>query len=389
LYMTLAEKKFRTSFITICARSSRVARILTTAPGLTEMMMTDLRKIISASLPAVSSYSSLYGWKVQTETSAAIRYSLGESDEKSLFEYLSAIASAVLGVIYAEKLEELGLSAEEEFCILGLGKLGGEEMNFDSDLDIILLCRPRNNEDTSVFENLSYKIIEAATQTTASGALYSVDARLRPEGRSAPLVVTADAYTTYLRKRASVWERQSLTRARFIAGNADFAKKILEAINQSVYGSPFPTGWQKEIFSMRRKTEHRSRATTSEFVDLKLGAGGLMDIEFCIQALQLARASNAFQATNIFRLLELFKEDEQYADVVAVLQKNYLLLRKIETLLRLALDTQSNVLSADDVSLNYLALLCDFRSGKELLASLRSAMKENRTVFRDVIESIA
>ena len=240
-----------------------------------------------------------------------MRYALGAVDERQLFRSLSDIASSTLSFLYDEERKKLKIPSGVRFCIIGLGKLGGYEMNFGSDLDVVFLFDANRKLDAEKCEQLAARIITECSHPASAAKLYDVDARLRPEGRNAPLAVARKQYVEYLQQRASLWERQSLTRARVISGDKDFSEELMESIRELIYQSPLPKGWTEEILSMRRKTESRSRTSSSEFLDIKLGAGGLMDAEFAVQALQLSRGKNAFPSTNMYELLEEYSHDAQ------------------------------------------------------------------------------
>jgi len=261
-------------------------------------------------------------------------------------------------------------------------------MNFRSDLDVVFLYRATRKSDAERCEQLASKIMTSCSRMTPGGKLYDIDARLRPEGRNAPLAVAEKQYLDYFRQRASLWERQSLTRARVIAGDKKFSSAVIESVRDSIYRSSLPNGWTEEIFSMRRKTESRSRTSTSEFFNIKLGAGGLMDVEFAIQALQLHRGKKAFPSTNMYDLLELYSRGASHAERIRALNKNYKLLRRVETSLRLGLDVKTHIIPADDESLDYLARLLRYPSTKEFLSSLHACMKETRTLFESILRSL-
>jgi glutamate-ammonia-ligase adenylyltransferase len=270
-----------------------------------------------------------------------------------------------------------------------LGKLGGWEINFGSDLDVVVLFEAKRKPDAEKCEVLAANIITACSRVTQSGKLYDIDARLRPEGRSAPLAVAGEQYVEYLHHRASLWERQSLTRARAIAGDEDFSATIVQSIHNSVYTSPLPKGWTAEILSMRRKTESRSRTSSLDFFDVKLGAGGMMDIEFAVQALQLAARIEASSSTNMYELLEIHSLNTLYEPEMVVLKRNYHFLRRIETAVRLGLDLQTHIIPADGESLDYLARWLSLPSGKDFNSRLRESMKETRSAFESILRSLA
>jgi glutamate-ammonia-ligase adenylyltransferase len=317
-----------------------------------------------------------------------VRYSLGTIDDSQLFRSLSEIASLTLTLLYERERKKLTIPNGVQLCIIGLGKLGGHEMNFGSDLDIVFLYEANRKRDAEKCERLAANIITECSRAASTGKLYDVDARLRPEGRNAPLAVARKQYVEYLQQRASLWERQSLTRARAISGDRDFSAEIMKSIRESIYQSPLPDGWTEEILSMRRKTESRSRTSSSEFLDIKLGAGGLMDAEFAVQALQLSRRKKAFPSTNMYELLELYSHTALEIEGMTTIGRHYKLLRRVETALRLGLDVKTHLVPADDASLEYLARLLKYPSGTELLVSLRSCMRETRTMFESLLRSL-
>ncbi len=113
-----------------------------------------------------------------------------------------------------------------------------------------------------------------------------------------------------------------------------------------------------------------------------------MDVEFTVQALQLSRGKEAFPSTNTYKLLELYSHDTLGGEDIATIDKHYRLLRRAETALRVGLDMKTHLLPDDDESLNYLARLLKYPSSTELLSSLRSSMKETRTLFESILRSL-
>jgi glutamate-ammonia-ligase adenylyltransferase len=388
MYALLAEKNFRRTFVTICARSGMMAKHLSLSPGLAETVLTGIENFLREESIPEPRISRLHQWKIREECKAAVRYILGSTDEQTLFHSLSEIASRAMELLYEKERKKLKVPGSTQFCILGLGKLGGYEINFGSDLDVVLLFEAKRKSDAEKCEKLAANLITACSRVTEVGKLYDIDARLRPEGRNAPLAVAGEQYIEYLHHRASLWERQSLTRARTIAGDRDFSSAILASILNSIYTRPLPKGWTEEILSMRRKTETRSRTSSSDFFDIKLGGGGMMDVEFAVQALQLHRGKNALPSTNMYELLEMYSRDSTNGTRVAVLNKNYRLMRRIETALRLGLDVNTHLIPGDGESLDYLARISNFASAKELHSTIRTTMKETRTTFESILLSL-
>ncbi|MDE3059279.1 MAG: hypothetical protein KGJ59_15125, partial [Bacteroidota bacterium] len=343
LYKLLVDERFCRALVTVCGKSARIARTLSNFPDLTEMMMTRLPELASGTLQPPSPHD-IVTWKVRSEIQAAIRYELNETDEQTLFRALTHIAEKTVLTAFDDAFSKMHFSKETQFVVIGLGKFGGEEINFDSDLDLLFLYRTENKSEAVKCEKLSAQLIANLSKSDSHGRLYSIDTRLRPEGKNAPLAVSLAAFNEYLHKRASLWERQSLTRSRFIAGSETLGKQAMRTMWKFVYSSPLPSGWQKEILAMRTKTESRSRTFSAQSVDIKVAAGGLMDIEFCMQALQLSQRKNADASTNMFDLLAKYSREHEFAESIRQLNDNYHLLRKTETALRLSLDTQTNML---------------------------------------------
>ena len=388
MYSLCSEKNFRKSLVSICAQSAMLAKQFALSPGLAETLLTGIDAVLRDDSAPVPPAENVHEWKVREECKSAVRYILGTIDAPELFRSLSGIASSALSFLYEQERKKIRIPAAAQFCIVGLGKLGGYEMNFGSDLDVLFLFKGSRKSDAEKCEQLAAKIMTACSRTGSSGKLYDIDARLRPEGKNAPLAVAEKQYLEYLQQRASLWERQSLTRARVISGDEDFSAGVMESIRNSIYRSPLPNGWTEEILSMRRKTESRSRTSSSEFLNIKLGAGGLMDAEFALQALQLSRGKSAVPSTNMYALLDFYSQNAPDPERIVTLGDHYKLLRRVETALRLGLDMKTHLIPADDESLQYLPRLLRYPSSKELLSSLRICMKETRTMFESILRSL-
>ncbi len=389
LYLMLEEQNFRKAFVTICARSNMLTKRFAHSPNIAEPILTGLDTTLSAdTLPPLAD-ANIHSWKIQQETKAVVQYLLGARDERSLFLRLSDMADLILRFIYSEERKKLGISDSTGFCILGLGKLGGREINLNSDLDVIFLFRSAGGREAEACEKLAAGIMTECSRYAKEGKLYDIDARLRPEGKSAPLAVASDKYLEYLQHRASLWERQSLTRARFIAGDEDLAESMLSGIRGYVFESPLPQQWMHEILSMRKKTESRSRTSSRDFCDIKLGAGGMMDVEFAVQALQLSRGRSSLPGTNMYELLSGYRADRTFGKKVRLLEKNYRLLRLVETAMRTGLDLSTHIIPADEELAGYLARLSGYHSAAKMLAALHSTMRQTRTTFESILRNLS
>lgn len=212
---------------------------------------------------------------------------------------IADLAEALLHVLLRRTLEEaeakLGAweSTRPRFLVLGLGKLGGQEMNYRSDVDIVFLyegkgATQRGTGVQEYFERLSHMVLEQSGLSDAFGPLLRVDVRLRPLGNHNSLAIAMDAWKQHFRGgQARTWERQAFLRARPVAGDEALAREAVSFIRDELPlgGSAGPgsrAGVLADVLDMRRRLEMHARPG-----DLKRGAGGIMDVEFLVQALQL------------------------------------------------------------------------------------------------------
>ena len=220
--------------------------------------------------------------------------------------------------------------------------------------------------------------------------MYDVDARLRPEGRNAPLVVDRMAYALYLKERASLWERQSLTRMRFVCGDASLAEKAAHEVASFVYESPLPRAWTDEIVAMRRKVETRSHTRSSDYFDVKLGSGGMVDIEFIAQMIQLKFGTTALPlrflpTTDVLGIAPSAVLSGEHA---SFLKHAYGLYRRVELMMRLSLEDRSTILPMDD-KLELLANILGVSTGVELRTTVAEKMKNVRSHFVQVAKALS
>ncbi|MCX6138184.1 MAG: hypothetical protein NTV54_11890, partial [Ignavibacteriales bacterium] len=385
LYRALANPSLSSAVTVLCGKSRWITRRLANNRALVDYLITRLPDIAAGAdnpFPDTVDACSLAEWKLQTESTAGMRYLLGITDERQFFASVSRTAERIVEAIFQSESRRLKLPASTSFCILALGKLGGNELLPGSDLDLIFIFHATKKTDAGRCEKLAASIIERASAITPEGSLYDVDARLRPEGRNAPLAVSLQSYEEYLKKRASLWERQSLTRARVVAGNTSLADDLQSLIHGAVFGTPLPADWRAQILSMRKKTEARSRTRTSYFFDAKLSAGGLMDIEFSVQALQLAAGLSAPDSANTYELLDF------HAAQTGILQpmiRNYAVLRRLETALRLALDISSSVVPTDRGAQNTIARWLGCSGLEELGQQVKTIAKQNRAILESIL----
>ncbi|GAA3914879.1 bifunctional [glutamate--ammonia ligase]-adenylyl-L-tyrosine phosphorylase/[glutamate--ammonia-ligase] adenylyltransferase [Luteimonas lutimaris] len=233
----------------------------------------------------------------------------GRQHARDSARQLAWLADAVIGVVLQLALREMrrahGDIAGARFGIVGYGSLGGEELGFGSDLDLVFLYdAPRVGDDGDLqsdgdrpldaarwFARLAQKIVALLGTVTAAGRLYDIDVRLRPDGGKGLLVSTLASYDEYQHSRAWTWEHQALVRARFVAGD-DTLGDAWRAIRGDTLGRPRgAAALRDDVDAMRRRMRAElDRSDTGGF-DLKQGEGGLVDLEFLLQYLVLRDAA--------------------------------------------------------------------------------------------------
>ena len=206
-----------------------------------------------------------------------------------LSDHLSDLADLILRHVVTSCWSSLGQSGAPRFAVIAYGKLGGRELGYASDLDLIFLYDDDAADSGVIYAKLAKRISAMLSSYTASGRLYEVDLRLRPNGESGLLVSSVAAFSEYQAEHAWTWEHQALTRARFCAGDRAIGKQF-EAIREQVLRTPRDPGkLRREIAEMRQKMRDGHPNRTALF-DIKHDPGGMVDIEFIVQYLVLAHA---------------------------------------------------------------------------------------------------
>jgi glutamate-ammonia-ligase adenylyltransferase len=174
------------------------------------------------------------------------------------------------------------------FAVIGMGRLGGAELSYASDIDVLFVYEGTRPVDFDVAERLAEQLVAEIGATTSEGQTFRIDARLRPEGNQGPLARSLDGYAAYYERWALTWERQALAKARLVAGDPEVGARFCRLVDDVVYGQPFTEEDEREIRRMKARIE-RERIPPGEDPQfhLKLGRGSLSDVEFLVQLLQL------------------------------------------------------------------------------------------------------
>lgn len=258
-------------------------------------LVDDLRGRLSQADSHSLRLSVLRRFKQREFVRIAAGMALGSHTSETITAWWADTAEALLKASLAvalRRLHEEGRRPDTElhsFAIVALGRLGGRDLHYASDLDLVYLFDSAAGHTQQSHELVARALSEVLKSVTEDGSLFEVDLRLRPEGRQGFGVVSLDAIRRYYGAggRGQTWEFQMLTRARAVAGCESAAAAFLEAVAPQVYRTPMPTSWNDEIGAMKVRIETERVDPQRRERHLKLGPGGLSDIEFTLQLLQL------------------------------------------------------------------------------------------------------
>jgi glutamate-ammonia-ligase adenylyltransferase len=264
----------------------------------------------------------------------------GELSVERLADHLSALADILVAAALQAIWQGLPQRHREtpQFSIIAYGKLGGRELGYVSDLDVVFLHDDDHPDAPALYAKLAQRFITWMTAHTPAGTLFDIDIALRPDGASGLLVSSLTAFEKYQRNSAWMWEHQALTRARFCAGDSRIGNRF-EALREDLLRQPRdPQKLRQEVLGMRLKM-HQATPNRSTLFDLKHDDGGMIDIEFIVQFLVLQHAARYAQLTGDIGNIALLKLcgtlgliDAALADRVATA---YRLFRKLQHQIRL------------------------------------------------------
>ncbi len=269
--------------------------------------------------------------------------------------------------------------------VLGLGKLGGGELNFVSDIDLIFL-RDSWGEETvewSEFKTVLSRLAQTLTRLMAESVdgdrVFVVDMRLRPGGKDGELVVSVDRALNHYQIYGRSWERQALLKARPVAGQRSIGHGFLEQVRPFVFRRFLDFQALDELRAMRDRMLNEAKDMEDRTFDLKMGWGGIREIEFVVQSLQLVYGGRypELDEANTLRCLHVLRElDLMPAYAVESLSSAYVLLRRTEHWVQLDRNRQTHVLPRSEEDMDRLAMVLNFTSGRELAQALQGAREE-------------
>ncbi|MGQ0661180.1 bifunctional [glutamine synthetase] adenylyltransferase/[glutamine synthetase]-adenylyl-L-tyrosine phosphorylase [Sphingosinicella sp.] len=285
-----------------------------------------------------------------------------------------------VGAAIAERTPD---EAQRGFAVIALGKLGGRELNYSSDVDLIYLYDPETLPRRSAREEpgqaalrIGQRVTELLQQRTADGYAFRVDLRLRPSPEVTPIALPVEAAISYYESSALPWERAAFIRARAAAGDMALGGDFLDAIHPFVWRRSLDFGAIEEVQALtRRIRDHYAQGQAfGPGYDLKRGRGGIREIEFFAQIHQLihgGRDPELRSASTVAALAALAEAGRVAAEEAAALTEAYRILRTIEHRLQMVDDRQTHALPADAAALDNVARLHGLAGGGDLIALLR------------------
>lgn len=305
-----------------------------------------------------------------SETAAIAHLLMDETDIAHCGEKLTQVVDHILGDCITST------SARQSVCVIALGKYGSRELIPGSDLDVVFV-HDHESVGTEEAQSSVRSIIHRMQQ-----AGYTVDARLRPEGASAPLSVSLAAWVDYMHRRASLWEKQSLLRAR-VLGPPVLRKQVNERIDNVLGSFRCTRGDLEAIDAMRRKMEPENRFRREDFIDIKRSPGGLVDVEFAWQMYCLTLAV----ADRLKARAATINPEGMPHDLRAPFDRmlpRYHDLRVLQLRLRLLVETPSNLYPSDETHRALLASAQSFPHWRQHLDWLKTVMREIREDYHRI-----
>ncbi|HXD86929.1 MAG TPA: bifunctional [glutamate--ammonia ligase]-adenylyl-L-tyrosine phosphorylase/[glutamate--ammonia-ligase] adenylyltransferase [Urbifossiella sp.] len=393
-------------YVELCSGSPFLSGILTNNPGMADELLDSLvlnrprsREELQAELAELCRGASdldpiLHSFQDKELVRIGVADLLGLADIRQTTLGLSDVADALLNqvveLVEPKIREKWGVpTASGEPCryaILGFGKLGGREISYHSDLDLLLVYEADGETSTSAttnayyFTELAQRVIRMLSAIGPMGRLYSVDMRLRPTGKSGTLVLPLSEFDRYFATgTAQLWERQALGRARVIRGDAAFGEAVMERVHAALLGESASPRLANEVRRMREKLEASASPRS-----LKRGRGGLTDVEFLVQLLQIecGREHPDILRANVWEALDAIAAAGLLPlEDVAALRNGYSFLRLVEARLRIVTDRPLTEVPDNPADLAKLARRLGFDSPERFLAELRDVRAAIRAIY--------
>jgi glutamate-ammonia-ligase adenylyltransferase len=403
---TITESRWR-QLTRVVAGSEFAARALQRDPPLLARMLDGGGEVQPVPTPTAldetAMMASLRQWRRREMVRLLWRDLNGESSVAETLRALSDLADAAIRAALASAAELLAPTfgharnangESVELIVLGMGKLGGRELNFSSDVDLIFLygeggesSGPRSVDNAEYFNRLGGTLIRLLDAVTEDGFVCRVDMRLRPFGQSGPLAISLGALEDYLQQHGRDWERYAWIKARAITGAQAYGATYRDCVRPFVYRRYLDFGVFESLRDMKALIA-REVARRDLDQHLKLGTGGIREIEFIAQSFQLVRGGSdpRLQNAAILEVLPLLAGARFLGEaVVASLSEAYFVLRKAENAVQMIRDEQTHSLPSDEIDRDRLALALDAESWADARARIDAARKVVAEQFESLV----
>ncbi len=320
---------------------------------------------------------------------------------KELSKFADACIDRALAHLYRMTCDLYGVPADrngeiQQLVVMGMGKLGADELNFSSDIDLIFAYPEEGKTDGEksvtngeFFLKLCRKLLKALGEKTADGSVFRVDTALRPFGESGPLVMSFDGMENYYQIEGREWERYAWIKARPAAGDKAAGERLLKRLNPFIYRRYLDFGVFESLREMKQKIASEVRRKELKG-NIKLGAGGIREIEFFGQVFQLIRGgvTPSLQERKILEVLAaLVREKILEPEVKKELEDAYLFLRMTENRLQEFVDAQTHTLPGDSAGRARLAAAMGFENVKGYEETLSCHMRNVSSHFASLLET--
>jgi glutamate-ammonia-ligase adenylyltransferase len=310
----------------------------------------------------------------------------------------SAVASALSRL---EKLRGIprGPTGERSaITVIALGKLGGMELNYSSDIDLVFVHAsdgrvegPKPCSNAEFFERVVQETVRLIAEPTDLGIAYRVDLRLRPHGANGPATMSHEEMLQYYDRHGRTWERQAWVKARCIAGDEALGSRVLAEMEPWIYRRWLTRADISGIKALKRRIEHRAVRDGTDDADIKNGRGGIRDIEFTIQFLQLLSGGDTPQVrsgTTLEAMRRLVETGGLTDQERGILERTYTFLRTVEHRLQILYDRQTHVVPRDPTEFQRLAVRMGFGTGEAATDRLRRELAESADVNRRILDHL-
>lgn len=281
----------------------------------------------------------------------------------------------------------------QSMLVLGMGKLGGRELNFSSDIDLIFAFPEagetngrRSLDNQTFFTRVGQKLINTLGQVTGDGFAYRVDMRLRPFGEVGALALSFDAMEHYYQTHGREWERYAMVKARVMAGNAQDGQELMERLRPFVYRRYLDYGSIEQLRDMKLMI-NREALRKGKHQDVKLGKGGIREIEFTAQVFQLMRGGRerTLQERNLLKTLAILEQQTLLSvEDARILREAYHFLRRAENRLQMWKDEQTHALPTEAEQQQFMAASLGFADWSSFMQVLDAHREQVSLIFKRI-----